>query len=73
MLFAGLLKMPVFPVAGKEADPDGPHCTTPEPPSVQLKFAVTDKVVLSGTVNVPVNDEGFRADAVGTVAAEYYF
>jgi hypothetical protein len=38
-----------------------------------VKFAVSNHVVLSGVVNVPLNDEGFRADAVGTIGAEYYF
>jgi hypothetical protein len=38
-----------------------------------VKFLVTDWFVLSGSVNVPLNDQGFRADAVGTIAAEAYF
>ena len=38
-----------------------------------IKFRLSDKSVISGAVNVPVNNEGFRAAAVGTVAAEFYF
>jgi hypothetical protein len=37
-----------------------------------VKFRLTDHSVVSGAVNVPVNDEGFRAAVVGTVAFEYY-
>jgi len=36
-----VLSGPVLGVAAKFADPDGPQFTTPEPPSVQLQFAVT--------------------------------
>jgi hypothetical protein len=36
-----------------------------------VKVAITERTVLSGTVSVPLNNEGFRADAVGTVAVEY--
>jgi hypothetical protein len=38
-----------------------------------IKVRVAGKTVLSGTVNVPLNNEGFRAAAVGTVAVEQYF
>lgn len=38
-----------------------------------VKYRLTDRVVISGAVNVPLNDEGFRAAAVGTLAAEIYF
>jgi len=37
-----------------------------------FKLRLTGTLVLSGTVDVPVNDEGFRADAVGTLALEWY-
>jgi hypothetical protein len=37
-----------------------------------FKVRLTDRYVLSGSVNVPVNNEGFRAAAVGTLALEYY-
>lgn len=37
-----------------------------------LKLRLTEKVVLSGAVNAAVNDEGFRADAIGTLALELY-
>lgn len=37
-----------------------------------LKVRLTDRVVLSGAVTVPVNDEGFRPAAAGTLALEYY-
>lgn len=38
-----------------------------------LKYRITEQWVISGAVNVPINDQGFRAAAVGTVAAEVYF
>jgi hypothetical protein len=38
-----------------------------------IKVRLTDKSVASGAVNVPVNNQGFRAVAVGTLALEYYF
>jgi hypothetical protein len=38
-----------------------------------VKLRVGDKTVLSGSVNVPLNNEGFRAAAVGTLALEQYF
>lgn len=38
-----------------------------------VKVRVANKTVLSGSVNVPLNNEGFRAAAVGTVAVEQYF
>jgi hypothetical protein len=37
-----------------------------------FKLRLTDRCVLSATVDVPVNGEGFRADAVGTLALELY-
>jgi len=37
------------------------------------KVKLTDQSVLSGTLSVPVNDEGFRPDVVGTLAVEMYF
>ena len=38
-----------------------------------VKGQVLDNMVVSGAVNVPLNDQGIRADAVGTVAVEMYF
>jgi hypothetical protein len=38
-----------------------------------FKVRLTDKLVLSGSATTPLNSEGFRADAVGTVALEAYF
>lgn len=38
-----------------------------------FKIRILDKTVLGGSVNVPLNDDGFRANAVGTVAIEQYF
>lgn len=38
-----------------------------------VKVRVADKTVLSGSVNVPLNNDGFRAAAVGTLAVEQYF
>jgi hypothetical protein len=38
-----------------------------------IKIRLGDRSVISGAVNVPINDQGFRAAAVGTVAAELYF
>ncbi len=38
-----------------------------------IKIRLNDRSVISGAVNVPINNEGFRAAAVGTVAAEFYF
>jgi outer membrane putative beta-barrel porin/alpha-amylase len=40
---------------------------------VGVKVRLGEKSVLSGSVNVPLNNEGFRAPAVGTVAGELYF
>ncbi len=37
------------------------------------KVQVLDNAVVSGAVNVPLNDEGIRPVAVGTVALEAYF
>jgi hypothetical protein len=38
-----------------------------------MKVKLFEGGVLSGAVNVPVTSDGFRADAIGTVAFEYYF
>ena len=38
-----------------------------------IKVRVAENSVLAGAVNVPLNDEGFRATAVGTLALEQYF
>ncbi len=38
-----------------------------------IKYRILDQTVVSGAVNVPITDDGFRADAVGTVAVETYF
>ncbi len=38
------------------------------PRARDAEIALTNKTVLSGSVNVPLNNEGFRAAAVGTVA-----
>jgi hypothetical protein len=39
-----------------------------------IKVKTADNQVLSGAVNVPLNsDDGFRPDAIGTVAYEIYF
>jgi len=38
-----------------------------------VKVRVANKTILSGSVNVPLNNEGFRAAAVGTLAVEQYF
>ena len=40
---------------------------------VGMKVKLWQGLVLSGGVNVPVTEDGFRADAVGTGALEYYF
>jgi len=40
---------------------------------VGMKVKIWEGLVLSGGVNVPITDDGFRADAVGTGALEYYF
>jgi hypothetical protein len=37
-----------------------------------VKVKVFENLFLNGIVNVPLTDDGFRADAVGTVALEYY-
>jgi hypothetical protein len=37
-----------------------------------IKVAITKKWVISGAVDMPLNGEGFRPDAVGTIAAEFY-
>jgi len=37
------------------------------------KLRITDRSVVSGGLTVPVNDEGFRPDVLGTVAFEAYF
>ena len=36
-----------------------------------VKVRLTERLVASGAVSVPVTNEGFRADAVGTLALEY--
>ena len=38
-----------------------------------IKLRVADKTVLSGTVSVPLNNEGFRPAAIGTLVVEQYF
>lgn len=38
-----------------------------------VKTRITDTIVISGAVNVPITNDGFRADAVGTLAVEGYF
>ena len=38
-----------------------------------LKGQITDSTVISGSVNVPLNNEGIRPAAVGTIAFEAYF
>lgn len=38
-----------------------------------IKVRLAEHTVLSGAVNVPLNNQGFRADAVGTIAVEQYF
>ena len=38
-----------------------------------IKVRLNDRSVISGAVNVPLNNEGFRAAAVGTLALELYF
>jgi hypothetical protein len=38
-----------------------------------VKVRLNDRSVISGAVNVPLNNEGFRAAAVGTLAFELYF
>lgn len=37
-----------------------------------VKIKLLPKLVLSGVVNVPLTNDGFRADAVGTIGLEYY-
>lgn len=38
-----------------------------------MKVRLIEGLVLGGAVNVPVTEDGFRADAIGTVSLEYYF
>ncbi|MBY0274766.1 hypothetical protein K2Z84_05470 [Candidatus Binatia bacterium] len=38
-----------------------------------VKGQILDDMVISGAVNVPINDQGIRPEAVGTVAVEMYF
>src|SRR5262249_13811959 len=38
-----------------------------------VKLRIAEATVLAGAVNVPVNNEGYRATAVGTLAVERYF
>jgi hypothetical protein len=37
-----------------------------------LKMRLSDRLVLGGAVTVPLNDEGFRPDALGTAALEFH-
>ena len=37
-----------------------------------LKLRVSEQATLTGAVNAAVNNEGFRADAIGTIALEWY-
>lgn len=38
-----------------------------------IKVRLADRLILSGAVTTPLNDQGFRADAVGTIAIEGYY
>lgn len=38
-----------------------------------IKMRIVDGLILGGSVNVPVTDDGFRAEAIGTASIEYYF
>jgi hypothetical protein len=38
-----------------------------------VKFQIAENTFVSGALNIPVNDDGVRPDAVGTVAVETYF
>jgi hypothetical protein len=38
-----------------------------------FKIRITENSVIGGSVNVPLTSDGFRAAAVGTIAAELYF
>ncbi len=38
-----------------------------------IKVRIAEKAVISGSVNVPLNNQGFRPDAAGTLALEGYF
>jgi hypothetical protein len=38
-----------------------------------FKVRLGDRAVLSGSVTTPLNSQGFRADAVGTIAIEGYY
>jgi len=38
-----------------------------------IKFRVAENTIISGAVDVPLNDQGFRPVAFGTVAVEQYF
>lgn len=38
-----------------------------------VKYRLLEQTVISGAVNVPINDQGFRPAAAGTVAVEVYF
>ncbi len=38
-----------------------------------IKFRVTDNWIVSGAIDVPINSQGFRPAAAGTLALEYYF
>ena len=37
------------------------------------RVRLTDRLIASGAVTVPLNDQGFRPAALGTVAVEWYF
>jgi hypothetical protein len=36
-----------------------------------IKMRLAERVILTGAVDVPLNDEGFRPDGLGTVAFEF--
>jgi hypothetical protein len=38
-----------------------------------IKVRLTDHAVIGGAVTVPVNNQGFRPAALGTIAGEFYF
>ncbi len=38
-----------------------------------IKVRIAERAVISGSVNVPLNNQGFRPDAAGTLAVEGYF
>src|SRR5579863_1256971 len=67
VLSTTLLSGPVLAVAGKVLEPEVPHCTTPEPPSVQLKLAVTacPKAGAAGEIVGPAITGGFLSTSNG--------